>query len=104
MGKPIPGVLWIAIVSLALMIVFKVVFAFVTKPVILVDATLSAILLVGLVRGHKWAYVLTLAGVVIGTVTGLNKGIETGVGILVVDCLVLIPVLICTDFFFPRAR
>ena len=42
------------------MILGKIAFVFNAGPVILIDAALSAILLAGLVLGHKWAYVLTL--------------------------------------------
>ncbi len=104
MSKSIPGPLWIAIVSLGLMVLGKVGFALTTNPVILIDALLSGILLVGIILGHKWAYVLTLVFTVLGTIVGLAKGVESGIGILVIDCLVLVPVLICTSYFFPKSQ
>ena len=77
-------------------------FVFKVGPVILIDAALTGALLVGLYLGHKWAYVLTIVFVAIGTVSGLSKGIGNGLTILVLDCLVLVPVVICTGYFFPK--
>jgi hypothetical protein len=100
--KKIPGPLWIALISLSVMVVLKVLFAFMVGPAILIDAAWSGALLVGLYLGHKWAYILTIVFVAIGTVSGLSKGIGNGLIILVLDCLVLVPVLICTEYFFPK--
>jgi hypothetical protein len=102
MEKKIPGPLWIALISLSVMVVLKVLFAFMVGPAILIDATWSGALLVGLYFGHKWAYILTIVFVAIGTVSGLSKGIGSGLTILVLDCLVLVPVLVCTEYFFPK--
>lgn len=103
MEKKIPGPLWIALISLGLMVLGKVLVALTSGPVILVDAVLSGLLLAGLVFGHKWAYVLTFIFTAIGTVAGLSQGAEAGIAILVLDCLVLVPVLISTRYFFPES-
>lgn len=100
--KEIPGPLWIALISLSVMVVLKVLFAFKVGPAILIDAAWSGALLVGLYLGHKWAYVLTIVFVAIGTISSLSKGIGNGLTILLLDCLVLVPVLICTEYFFPK--
>ena len=100
----IPPVLWIALISLAVMIFSKVLFVFKVGPVILIDAALSGVLLVGLYLGHKWAYVLTIIFVALGTISGLSKGVPNGLIILTLDCLVIVPVLMCTEFFFPKVK
>jgi hypothetical protein len=100
--KKIPGPLWIALISGSVMVVLKVLFVFKVGPAILIDAGLTGALLVGLYLGHKWAYVLTIVFVAIGTVSGLSKGIGSGLTILVLDCLVLVPVVMCTEYFFPK--
>jgi hypothetical protein len=102
--KEIPGTLWIALISLSVMVVLKVLFVFKVGPAILIDAALSGALLVGLYLGQKWAYVLTIVFVAIGTVSGLSKNIGNGLTILLLDCLVLVPVLVCTKFFFPKTN
>jgi hypothetical protein len=100
--KEIPGLLWISLISLSVMVVLKVLFVFKVGPAILIDAALSGALLVGLYLGHKWAYVLTIVFIAVGTVLGLSKSLANGLTILALDCLVLVPVLLCTEFFFPK--
>lgn len=104
MKKSIPGPLWIATVSLALMVLGKVLSAFKVGPAVLIDAVLSGVLLVGIVLGQKWAYVLTIVFTVLGTIGGFGKGIQAGIGVLILDCLVLLPVLLCTAHFFPKPQ
>jgi len=101
--RNIPPVLWIALASLGVMIVAKIVLVGKVGPIILVDAALSAALLAGLYLGHKWAYILTMVFVVIGAVLAFLLGVQHGITILVLDCLVLVPVLICTSYFFPKS-
>ena len=98
--KVIPGVLWIALISLGLMVFGKVAFALVGHPIILIDAALSGALLVGLYLGHKWAYVLTIIFVAIGTARGFSKSISFGLAVIVLGCLVLVPILLCTGYYF----
>lgn len=100
MKNSIPGILWIAIVSLGLMVLGKVCFAFKLGPLILVDAALSGVLLLGIILGHRWAYFLAVIFTVLGTLKGLGKGVTQGMMIFMVDCLVLVPVLLCTNYFF----
>jgi hypothetical protein len=100
MKKTIPGPLWIAIVSLALMVIGKVGFAFKLGPLILVDAALSGLLLFGIILGHRWAYFLAIVFTALGTIKGLSKGIAPGMMIFLVDSLVLVPVLLCRNYFF----
>ncbi|MEJ2704939.1 MAG: hypothetical protein P8Z79_21080 [Sedimentisphaerales bacterium] len=100
--RKVPSVLWIALVSLGLMVFMKLAYISKTGPVVLVDAALSAALLAGLYLGHKWAYILTIAFVSLGAIVGFTKGFGQGITILLADCLVLVPVLLCTDYFFPK--
>ncbi len=104
MKQEIPALLWLAIISLGLMVLGKIGFVFKVGPVILVDALLSGALLVGIIYGHKWAFVLTIIGAVFGIITGFIKGAEIGIVILILDCLVLIPVLMSRSYFFPDSQ
>ena len=45
---------------------------------------------------------LTLFFTILGVIFGLLKGTEKGLVILVMDGLVLVPVLICSNYFFPE--
>ena len=102
MNRPIPGPMWLAIISLSLMIMGKLLAVFKVGPLILIDAALSAILLWGLIKRQKWAYFLTVVFVVFGTVMTLRKGAASGLAVFFLDGLVLVPVLICTKWFFPE--
>lgn len=101
--RDIPPVLWIALVSLAVMILIKLLLVFKFGPLVLIDAALSTALLVGLYLGQKWAYILTIVFVVLGTLLALSKSPGAGLGVFIINCLVLIPVVICTDFYFPKS-
>lgn len=103
MTRQIPGPLWIAVISLGLMVLGKVIAALAVNPLFLIDAVLSGILLLGLIKGRPWAYVLTFFAVVIGTILGLTQSVQNGLIVLMLDCLVLVPVLMTTDYFFPKA-
>jgi hypothetical protein len=102
--RSIPPILWIALISLALMVFGKVLFVFMVGPIILIDAALSAVLLVGLYLGHIWAYVLTIGAVILGTILACSKGIDHGLITLIIDCLVLVPVLLSRDYFFAKSK
>ncbi|MBI5384177.1 MAG: protein kinase [Verrucomicrobia bacterium] len=100
-GARIPGVLWIAIISLGLMIVGKLIATFKVGPTGLVGAVLSGALLGGLIVRAKWAYVLTMASCAHGVFAMAKIHPGTAVVTLLVDALVFVPVLICTRHFFP---
>ncbi len=100
----IPPVLWIALISLAVMVFGKVLLVFKVGPIILIDAALSTVLLVGLYLGYTWAYVLTIGAVILGTILACSKGIDRGLITLIIDCLVLVPVLLSRDYFFAKSK
>ncbi|MBU0755244.1 MAG: hypothetical protein KJ645_08900 [Planctomycetes bacterium] len=102
MNKDIPALLWIAIVSLGLMIIGKIVAAFFMNPLVLIDAALSGLLLFGIIKGHRWAYILTFVGVTTGTIFAFNNGAMSAARTFSADCLVLVPVILCTSYFFPK--
>ncbi len=70
--------------------------------VALVAAGCNLILAFGLWGGCKWAYLLTVVLSVLGMAVALGRGGLHGLGVLVGDSVVLVPVLLCTSFFFPR--
>lgn len=102
MKKNIPGPLWVAIVALgiiSLLTLLSVRKGSVLVPLVAVVCNIA--LLLGLVRGHKWAYVLTIVFSVLGVAVGFAKSPSYGLAILLGNGLVLLPVLICTRYFFP---
>ena len=102
MNRQMPEPLWIAIVFLGAMVLGKIAAVGEAGPRALVDAALLTVFLVGLVRGREWAYVLTILAATGGTMWGAMRGIHAGWSILAIDGLVLVPVLLCTDYYFPQ--
>lgn len=103
MQRTIPGVLWIALVSGGIMALGKAIAAFYVGPLVLIDAALTAILLVGIYRGFRWAYVLILVLIAVGALVGFQRGIDHGLMVLLVDSLVYVPLIVSTDYFFADA-
>lgn len=65
------------------------------------SAALSVALLAGLCRGAKWACILTMALAVAGVVVSFSQGSCARPTALALDSVVVVPVLVCRDFYFP---
>ena len=102
MKKKIPGPLWIALISLTMMILVKLVLAFTSSPFLLVDVILCGILLYGLGFKRQWAYSYTIFLSLAGTAFALYLDMMYGMAALATYALVLVPVLMCTQYFHPR--
>jgi len=91
------------LIFLGIATVGKVVAATQLGPGLLLDAALCALLLVGLYLGHRWAYVVTVVVVPAKLIVAVVLG-SAGGGLLtfIFDCLVLIPVLASTRYFWGR--
>lgn len=102
MTSRIPPAMWVAIVALGF-ITLMTLFLAVAKGSLLnlITAGLNAALLLGLADGRKWAYVLTIVFSVLGAGFAFYHSGHQGMGVLLVNGLVAVPVLISTSFFFP---
>ncbi len=101
MRKNIPHILWFGIFSAGMMIGLKIAASIIISPWIVLGAVLTALILYGIVRGNKWAYYLIIITCITGTINrGFMLGAEIGIFNLL-DCLVLVPVLMSRDYFFP---
>ncbi|MCX7011599.1 MAG: hypothetical protein NTW86_03365 [Candidatus Sumerlaeota bacterium] len=104
MGK-IPGILWIALAALALMTLGRALWYLRgvlhtgRDDVALVEAILCGALFVGLFYGHRWAYWLTFVFVLVEVAIGFHWHWHGALRNLLMDLLVLLPVLICRDYF-----
>ena len=103
-NRKIPNLLWIALVSGAIMVLIKIAIVSKAGPLILIDAAITAITLIGLYLGHKWAYIATIILVLLGTLSGYAKDPMYGLEVFCIDGLVLVPVLFCTKYFFPESN
>lgn len=105
MKKQIPTSLWVAIVALGIIALIHLGLAIKTSSAALfVSAVLEAILVAGFIYGQKWAYALVLVFSVLGVAASLSKGIGQGLGVLVANAIVVVPMVVSTDFFFPKPQ
>ena len=103
MNRRIPGVLWVALITLGVATIGKLLAIVHFGPAVLIDVAVCVVLLVGLYRGHKWAYVLTIFIVFAKLVVTLMMGAVGGaLAVFLFDCLVLVPVLMSKRYFWGR--
>jgi len=98
----IPKVLWLAIVSLAIFSIFHLVTGF-SKPVQFFALAINIVLIFGLLRLAKWAYFLAILASLCAPFVLSFEGTMNFYIILILNCTVLIPVLICTKAFFVKS-
>ena len=103
-SRQIPSVLWVALIFLGIATVGKAIVATQMGPWLLLDAALCVVLLIGLYLGHRWAYVVTVIVVPAKLIVVIVLG-SAGAGLVtfLVDCVVLVPVLASTRYFWWRA-
>jgi hypothetical protein len=99
---PVPNVLWIAIISLAVFGISHFIIGF-TKPLQFLALGVNLILIFGLLGGFKWAYVLSIITSLLGPFLLLFNNFINFYVVLLLNSMVLIPVLISTRYFFPKA-
>ena len=98
-----PWIMWIALISLGVMVVAQFGMSVDEGPALLLSAVLSFFLLLGLWHGQRWAYVVTVVVVLITFVVGVADGDDDVVPVLMCNSLVAIPVLLSTRYFWVRS-
>ncbi|HWI57251.1 MAG TPA: hypothetical protein VNZ22_08490 [Bacillota bacterium] len=100
--RTIPAPLWVTIVALGVITLLTLLSLLQSNLLArFAAAVCNLALMVGLVLGHKWAYVLTIVVSVLGVAVGFGKGFSSGLVMLLGNGLVVVPVLLSTRFFFP---
>jgi hypothetical protein len=102
MKQEVPVPLWVAIVTLgliSLLTFLSLLKGFSLVPLVTVACNIA--LMVGLYCGHKWAYIVTMVFSTIGVAFAFGKSASQGLAVLFGNGLVVVPVLLCTRFFFP---
>jgi len=103
--EKIPCILWIALAALALITAGRAlwylrgVLRTGRDDVALLEAILGGTLFVGLFYGRRWAYWLTFVFVLVEVLIGFHWHFHGAMQALLTDLLVLVPVLICRDYF-----
>ena len=101
--RKVPGALWVALATVAVITLLQV-YAGIARgaPIAFIGGAIYAAILLGLYLGHKLAYVLTFLYAALVVLLGFAlRGTAAGLYILEIHCLVLVPVLACTRYYFP---
>jgi hypothetical protein len=97
-SSSIPDVLWIAIISLVVFSLFHSIAGF-SNPLQFISLAVNIILIIGLYRLQKWAFVLAILASLFAPVVLFSRGdIPFYIGLLL-NLSVLVPVLLCTKAF-----
>lgn len=99
--SPVPKVLWIAIISLAIFSLIHFIIGF-SKPLQFIAFTINIVLIIGLLRLAKWAYFLSIIAACVAPFSLSLEGTLYFYIILLLNLTVLVPVLICTKSFFSK--
>jgi hypothetical protein len=70
-------------------------------PQLLASAALNVVLMWGLTRGYRWAFILVLVFGLIGIGVAMDRSPTAGVWVAVGNGIVLLPMILSTRFFFP---
>jgi hypothetical protein len=102
--RVIPGVLWISLSALGLFSGLQFVIGLAQMNVgLLIMVVVNVLLLVGLYHGRRRAFVATLVLGLLVIVVMLARSPGVGLGVLVGNGLVLVPLVLAREYFWPTA-
>jgi uncharacterized membrane protein (DUF2068 family) len=101
MPRKIPPVLVGGLCALGVITMLSLINAL-AKPTAASIATVLAnvAVIIGLYHGHRWAFVFAIVSAAFGTVFVLAHDLGIGVIVFVVNAMVIVPLLLCREFFF----
>jgi hypothetical protein len=96
-----PGILFVALIALAIITVLGF-FAAIARGSVygFVAVGCNLALILGLLLGHRWAYVLVILFAGVGVVVAFSKGFAPGLLALLGNGLVVVPMVLSTGYFF----
>ena len=99
--RKLPPALIFAIVCLTILILARLWLSLRLGTILMLDASMWAIILFGLIVGHRWAFVLTIAIPVLEMLLAAIRVGRVAPAVLVINALVIVPVILSRDHFFP---
>ncbi len=102
-SRCIPGALWVALIALLVISCIEFAIVLILKTPFVFTVILNLILWLGLYRGRRWAYVLTIVLVSLAFVVEFPINPPMALVTLLLNSLVLVPVLMCRDYFWNKA-
>ena len=98
--RNIPGVLWIGIVALGVVTLLTLISGVSRgSAAACVAAGFNSLILVGLLLGYRWAYILLMVFSIAGVAVALSRSGGQGLAVLLGNCIVVVPVLLSTHYF-----
>jgi len=105
MRRVIPSVLWVSLIALGLFSFLQLLIGIIQPNVaMLISVVLNLVILWGLYHGHRWAFVVALVLGLLGIVVMLARNPALGLGALIGNGLVLVPMLLAKDYFWGAHR
>ncbi len=105
MQRAVPGVLWISLIVLGLISVVQFALAIARMNVaLLIAVAFNVLILVGLYRGRRWAFVVTLVLGALGILVVLGRNPAAALGVLIGNGFVLVPMMLAKDYFWEAHR
>lgn len=96
-----PPALWFAIIVLIGISVIQTPIAFATGRLALLAAVAAQLVLCyGLYHGQRWAFVIAIALATLGVLVTLTRSPAAGVGVLLVDALIVVPLILARSYFW----
>jgi hypothetical protein len=101
--QQVPGILWVALIVLAIAALGKLASLPRYGPLVFVDIAICVALMIGIYYGHRWAFVLTVVVVPAKLLFSMMTGsLRAAVVVFLIDCLVMVPVLMSKNYFWGR--
>ena len=101
MRRELPRVLWVSLIALGLFSLLQLLIGIMQpNAAMLISVVLNLAILWGLYRGHRWAFVVTLVLGLLGIVVTLARNPVLGLGVLIGNGLVLVPMLLAKHYFW----
>ena len=99
----IPKTLWVALIIMGIFTIVHFIIGFV-NPMQFIAVIINLILLFGLYKGLKWAYFALIVAAILGALFALTDSYMSFYIVLGANLIVVVPVLICTKFFFKNTQ
>lgn len=97
-----PRALWIALAALAAKIVLKALVSLLLHPLELALAGVYSVLLVGLLLGIRWAYVLTVALLALGIGREILGNADGTLTTLLLNPVILVSLFLSAPYYFRK--
>jgi len=105
MQRHVPVGVIVSVVALGIISVVQFAFALSRGNLLLIASIgLNIVLMVGLYRGYRWAYIFAIGFSICDVLNAAMTKPGAAIGVLFIDAIVVVPMLLSTQYFFGPAR